>query len=398
MNRNIMSRAFAIQEHMMSIMGYWHKENSSAFYKIRGTVTMLIFLVAYVLMLMQFFHDIVDFRKFSEILCMLMSYTSYFCKLCGYLYSRKTFLEMLSHLKNPIFTRCSPEMERHLIKTLNLSLFITKLYRFSCGMVVILFSIYPLFDDKPLPTSVPFETGRYTFLLYIIESLAMLIAAWDNFCLDTLCTSLMGTAIGQFDILKEKILTFKERAIGEEEIVLGVNFKTTNIFEANVNKRAKSLLNDCIVHHNALIKFVQQIEDTFSFGLLSQLMGSIIVICNTGFFLMLVSPASLQFGLFSSYFITMMAQLTLYCWYGNEIMLKSVQIGEACYFSQWYTCTADVKRSIFIIMEKSRRPLAITALKFTTLSLETFAAIIRSSYSYFALLQRLANKFESETK
>lgn len=254
MKENIILRAFAIQEQMLSIMGYWHKENPPALYKIRGTVTMLIFLVAYILMVMQFFHDISDFSKLSEILYMMMSYTSYFCKLCGYLYSRETFLEMLSHLKNPIFTRCSPEMERHLIKTLNLSLFITKLYRFSCGIVVILFSIYPLFDNKPLPTAVPFETGRYTFLLYIVQSLALLIAAWNNFCLDTLCTSLIGTAIGQFDILKEKILTFKERAIAEEESVLAVSFKISHIFETDVNKRAKSLLNDCIIHHNALIK------------------------------------------------------------------------------------------------------------------------------------------------
>ncbi|KAI4464842.1 odorant receptor [Holotrichia oblita] len=371
-----LSDAFDIQRNMMSVMGYWHTETLTYFYIIRSALTTSIFLISYIGMIMQFIHVIGDFQKLSEILYMMTSYTSYFCKLLGYLYSRQTFLSMLRHLKNPIFQDYSIELEHHLTKILRLSILITKLYRVSCAIVVILFCVYPIFDNAILPTPVPFDTGRYTFIMYIIESLALLIAAWNNFCLDTLSVCLMGLAISQFDILKEKFVNFKQIATKTS-----LENKRFNIeselwkLESNTDNIIKHTLTNCIIHHNALIRFVNQIETIFSFGLLAQLLGSIIVICNTGFFLLLVSPASLQFGMLFSYFITMMAQLMLYCWYGNEIMLKSTEIGESCYLSDWYTCNLSVRKSIFIVMERSRRPLVISALKFSILSLTALTSV-----------------------
>ncbi|KAK9686112.1 7tm Odorant receptor [Popillia japonica] len=209
----------------------------------------------------------------------------------------------------------------------------------------------------------------------------------------------MGLAIGEFDILKEKIVNFKQTATKSSIKNKRFNVVSESLaLESNIDNDIKLTLNNCIMHHNALIRFVNQIESIFSFGLLAQLLGSIIVICNTGFFLLLVSPASLQFGMLFSYFVTMMAQLMLYCWYGNEIMIKSAEIGESCYLSEWYTCNLSVRKSIFIIMERSKRPLVISALKFSILSLTAFTSIIRWSYSYFALLQRLTDNIDTITE
>lgn len=245
------SDTYEIQRNMMSIMGYWHKETPSIFYKVRGVLTMLIFLIAYFGMILQFIHDIGDFQKLSEILYMMTSYTSYFCKLTGYLCSRRVFLTMLAHLNSSTFVDYSMDLEHHLTKTLRLSIFITKLYRISCGMVVILFSVYPLFDNKPLPSPIPFEMGSYTFVMYIIESLALLIAAWNNFCLDTLCICLMGLAVGQFDILKKKILNFKKSAMSE---MPNRRYSISKEWKYITNKRSEIVLYNCIRHHNALIE------------------------------------------------------------------------------------------------------------------------------------------------
>lgn len=250
-----LSDAFDIQRNMMSIMGYWHHETLTYFCIIRRVLTTSIFLISYIGMIMQFFYVIDDFQKLSEILYMMTSYTSYFCKLLGYLYSRQTFLRMLCHLKNPIFQDYSVEMEHHLTKILRISILITKLYRISCAIVVILFCVYPIFDNATLPTPVPFDTGNYTFIMYIIESLALLIAAWNNFCLDTLSVCLMGLAIGEFDILKEKIVNFKQTATKSSIKNKRFNVVSESLaLESNIDNDIKLTLNNCIMHHNALIR------------------------------------------------------------------------------------------------------------------------------------------------
>nr|XP_022909840.1 odorant receptor 67c-like [Onthophagus taurus] len=337
-------------------------------------------------MIMQNFF--VDFKELAEGLYLSTSYSSYFLKLSGFLMGRKPFLKMMELLKDPIFASYPKEIEFHLEKTTKLTVFLTKLYIMICTCVV-LSSASIFFVDGTLPMPVPINFGKYLVLAYIVEMTAMVIAVWNNLCLDTLCASLMGLAAGQLDILKNKIEICNEIALKKIEIF--ENDDNDDILMV-VQEEVIRLLKNCIQHHSKIILYVNLIEKVFSFSILIQLMGSIIVICNTGFFLLIITPFSAQFFMLVVYFITMMSQLSLYCWFGNEIIIKSVEIGGACYLSKWYMCDNRVRKLLFITMERSKRPLEITACKFTNLSLITFSTIIRWSYSYFTLLQRLAAK------
>ena len=43
--------------------------------------------------------------------------------------------------------------------------------------------------------------------------------------------------------------------------------------------------------------------------------------------------------------------------------------------SEWYEYDTSAKRILFLMMERSKRPLSITAYKFTDVSLESFVAV-----------------------
>ncbi|XP_066245772.1 odorant receptor 94a-like [Euwallacea similis] len=113
------------------------------------------------------------------------------------------------------------------------------------------------------------------------------------------------------------------------------------------------------------------------------------VICNIGFQLVIVKIFSYSFLHMIIYLTAMLCQLGLYCWYGNEIIFESYGIGNACYESDWTNCGPQAKRMLFIIMEGSKRPLRMRAGKFSDLSLASFTSVLRSAYSFFALIQRL---------
>jgi hypothetical protein len=100
----------------------------------------------------------------------------------------------------------------------------------------------------------------------------------------------------------------------------------------------------------------------------------------------------MQFGLLATYFLCMMWQVGMYCWYGHVVMTTSDKIGRFAYISNWYESDLAIRKNLSIFLERTKRPVTLTAGKFVTLSLATLTSILRSSYSYFAVLQHLYNK------
>ncbi|KAF2885570.1 hypothetical protein ILUMI_20603 [Ignelater luminosus] len=55
--------------------------------------------------------------------------------------------------------------------------------------------------------------------------------------------------------------------------------------------------------------------------------------------------------------------------------VQSAKIGDACYMSEWINCGPSVRKSLFIIMERAKRPLELTAGGFVSLSLDTLVSV-----------------------
>ncbi|CAH2010046.1 unnamed protein product [Acanthoscelides obtectus] len=89
----------------------------------------------------------------------------------------------------------------------------------------------------------------------------------------------------------------------------------------------------------------------------------------------------------------MFIQIYFYCWYGQDIVLKSIEISVSYYLTNWYNAySSNVRTYLFLFMERSKRPLVLRAGGVFPLTLSTLMSILRSSYSYMAVLQRLNKK------
>ncbi|XP_063925969.1 odorant receptor 85f-like [Zophobas morio] len=82
-------------------------------------------------------------------------------------------------------------------------------------------------------------------------------------------------------------------------------------------------------------------------------------------------------------------ELFLFCYYGNEVQVKSNLVSRAAYESQWTDLPEDVKRSLTIFIINVSKPIDISAFNVFVLSLETFIKILKTAWSYFALLSQL---------
>lgn len=84
----------------------------------------------------------------------------------------------------------------------------------------------------------------------------------------------------------------------------------------------------------------------------------------------------------------MLSQAFFYCWYGNELHLKSKTIGEAIYSNNWTIATPRDRRSLFFVMTISQKGLKLSYYGIFSLALDTFTWILKTSYSAFNVLQQ----------
>ncbi|KAL0818851.1 hypothetical protein ABMA28_008170 [Loxostege sticticalis] len=145
-------------------------------------------------------------------------------------------------------------------------------------------------------------------------------------------------------------------------------------------------IRDCHYHHQLLIKHTKVFN-----GLLSPVMFTYVIICS----LMICASAiqitkggttTVQRIWISEYVIALIAQLFLYCWHSSEVLARSDEVEDGVYASAWWSRSIRVRRCVLLLAGQLRTSVVFTAGPFTEMTLPTFVAILKASYSYYTLL------------
>lgn len=236
--------AFKIHYNMMTTSGVWPKENPSLYYKLKTLSTWFFAISLCATMWMEAINDIKSFTKLSEILYIMVTITAYLIKLTVFTRRRKSVLNMVNFLKDPVFLSYPDDVDHYMAKTIKWSTLLANVYRYLVLCCVILYIFYPILDNKALPFPFPYDLGSYTPFMYVFQLIGESYAAWNNSTFDTLCTSLMGIAAAQLDILCEKITRIKEGRVMVQDYE----------FSEEADKSTTEKLSQCVEHHLAIIK------------------------------------------------------------------------------------------------------------------------------------------------
>ncbi|XP_011067878.1 PREDICTED: odorant receptor 22b-like [Acromyrmex echinatior] len=214
------------------------------------------------------------------------------------------------------------------------------------------------------------------------------------------------------DVEKNMILTIIFATIinvGTETLVFGLILQTCaqlEIFKSRLHKfiikktvtylgHARSLSNEdktwiseCIRHHLSIYKYAKTVNIIFNQVLFVQFFSSILVLCTSVYYLsMHIKELSAAASLLV-YTICMFVQIFVYCWSGNEVMLKSMSIADAIYRMNWPLLSINEKKGLLMIMIRSTIPVKFTSSFLITLSLQSYSNILKTSYSAFNVLQK----------
>lgn len=82
-----------------------------------------------------------------------------------------------------------------------------------------------------------------------------------------------------------------------------------------------------------------------------------------------------DFGFYVSFVMTMLTQIFLPCYFGNEIVLKSADLSRAIYFSNWPERSQRYRKLVLIYLEMLHRPTKLNVGGIFSLTLISFLSV-----------------------
>ncbi|KAF3054570.1 Odorant receptor 027 [Nylanderia fulva] len=198
--------------------------------------------------------------------------------------------------------------------------------------------------------------------MYFHQLIALLVGALLHVACDSLICGLILHICCQLEILNSRL----KRVIRNPKILRG-----------------------CVVQHNLMIKFAFMVNKKFRFTITFQFIVSTLVVCITLYQLTKTNAKVIQLGLYMS---CMLTQIFLYCWYGNEVKLKSMQLINNLFEIEWLSLREDIKKDLLTITRCGTVPIEFTSAYIFPMNLESFVGLLKTSYSTYNILQQMRDE------
>ncbi|CAL1679071.1 unnamed protein product [Lasius platythorax] len=227
-------------------------------------------------------------------------------------------------------------------------------------------------------TWVPYDyTSPLLFSITSIqECVTIIFASIVNVATETTILGFCLQICAQFEILEHRL----QRMAKEKK-------KETFRISLNDASNETGKLSEHILHHLCIIRLAKMFNNVFSQVFFIQFFISLMVLCLTLYHLSShMTFADIAPLIVYTFFLFL--QIFIYCWAGNEVMLKSTGLSETVYQIDWILMPINERKDLLMIMKRSTRPIIFTSSFLVTLSLESYGSLLKASYSAFNLLQQ----------
>ncbi|XP_043680369.1 odorant receptor Or1-like [Vespula pensylvanica] len=232
----------------------------------------------------------------------------------------------------------------------------------------------------PLADWTPYDrTSNIMFWITLLhQSFALMVCANSSVAHETIISGLMIQICAQLEILCHRARTLPTFLQKTQK-----NYSSKEDFKKVENK----VIGELVEYHLYVYKFAKKVNDVFMLMIFMQFSISSTVLCMSVYKLSTKDVISLDFLWTFFYLTCMLTQLFLYCWFGNEVTLRSKRIGDAFYEMDWISLRSRVIKNLTIIMARTTRAIEMNSGYIVKLSAESFMIIIKVSYSAYNVLQ-----------
>ncbi|XP_063548279.1 odorant receptor Or2-like [Cydia strobilella] len=176
---------------------------------------------------------------------------------------------------------------------------------------------------------------------------------------------------------------------GQLELLLA---KSKKLFSEDGNpvsySESMERIKQCHMHHLSLIKYSKILNSLLSPVMFLYVVIFSLMICAIAILLTTEGTTTMTRMWVAEYLAALIAQLFLYCWHSNEVYFMSESVDRGIYESEWWRCGVGLRRCVVLLGGQLRKTIIFEAGPFTNLTIATFVAILKGSYSYYTLLSK----------
>ncbi|XP_025265987.1 odorant receptor Or1-like isoform X1 [Camponotus floridanus] len=338
---------------------------------IYNTYTIFVSLLLFTFMLPQLMDIILNAdnpNDFTNTLYVMMALTNACCKMVSLVMNRKNIEILIEKLiEKPFRPLESDEIEIRQ-KFDNIIQANTIIYavmiEVTCGYMTVT-SLFTDFRRGELAYRewIPYEysSGIMYYIIYFRQLISLTAASVVNVACDCLICGLLLHIYCQIEIL-----------------------------ECRLKKclRDGGNLGECVYQHNRIYEFAYIVNEKFRTIIAVQFSISMLVMCSN-LYQLAKNTLSAEYIPMIAYTICMTIQIFIYCWYGNEIKLKSNQLTDEIFGMDWINVDKKMKENLIMIMNRSLKPIEFSSAYIFTVNLDSFVKLLKTSYSAYSILQQI---------
>ncbi|KAK9721703.1 7tm Odorant receptor [Popillia japonica] len=281
------------------------------------------------------------------------------------------------------------ELKNHLQNMINFCYTFVLMGAFTCT----LFGVFPFTDSGelklPLAGWYPFQSQLFV-VLYAYQLTQETSLAICNISIDCITVCFLDHMCNHIKILNNQLKHMKEichDTLEKKKLSLGERIDN----KRELQKLMDDLLVKCFDHYTYVLRMKRDVEEIFGMGIFVMFMFDCIALCMTMFQLLIISFKSIQFISIIIYMICITTELMAYCWFGNELLVVSSQVAVAAYESDWTDTPVYFQKNLLMFITITMKPMKVKVVHLN-LSVDTFTAIMRTAWSYFAVLRQKYNE------
>ncbi|XP_015838099.1 odorant receptor Or1 isoform X1 [Tribolium castaneum] len=344
------------------------------FYTLKTILYIIILVIStIVFQVINIFFTLDDLTSLTANIYVLLTEILYFIKLCFLVKNMPALKLLMKTLDHKLF---QPKANQIVIiqPLLNFWKLIFLAFVITCSFTVLFWAIFPILDSSeeekrlPLLAWYPYDTKispNYE-LTYLHQVASYIYICYSHLNIDTFITALNTYIQCQFDILCDNLKNIKSDT-----------------------KNVDTKLAKCIKHHLLILMFANTSNEFFSWIIFFQFTSSAAITGMTLFQLTVVKPFTTEFYNFMAYVTAEVVQIFMYCWFGNEVQVKSSNIPYAAFGSDWTEFSPNKQKSLLFLITRSQKSVKMSAFNVFDLTTDSFVKILKSAWSYFALLNQV---------
>ncbi|KAF3430255.1 hypothetical protein E2986_11566 [Frieseomelitta varia] len=199
-------------------------------------------------------------------------------------------------------------------------------------------------------TWIPFDYSSVSayLLTFAYQCLFAIICTFGCVASDTLYSGLLIHINCQFEILEHRL--------------------------RNIESNENYSVNLCVRHHNDIYRFGEMVNEEFRTIMFFQFCTSLSMICFNFYRITQIEMDSRFVGTIL-YMTCSLMQIFYYCWFSNEVKLKSMELSDMIFRSDWISLNTNVKKAFLMLMKRAMKPIEFTSIYIVSVNLESFMTV-----------------------